>query len=265
MASDTPHADPAARLLKIMAELRGEGGCPWDRQQTHRSLIPFLVEETYELIDAIESGEDAPLREELGDVLLQVVFHAQIAAERGAFSFQDVAAAITDKLVNRHPHVFGGDSLDSAEEVHRNWHEAKMKGRASALEGVPAGQPALLWANQISGRAARTGFEWRSVAEILEKAEEELVEIRRALEPAGENGGREALEEELGDLLFAIVNLARWLKLDPEGALRGATRKFIARFRRMEEALHARGEKAGEQGPAQWRALWEEAKAATDS
>ncbi len=260
MAADPSHPDPMARLLQVMADLRGEQGCPWDREQTHRSLVPFLVEEAYELIEAIETGDDAALREELGDVLLQVVFHARIAAERGAFTFADVAAGLADKLVARHPHVFGGPAAESAEEVKAHWHAAKMKDRGSALEGVPAGQPALHWARQVSGRAARTGFEWSSEEEVLRKAEEELGEVRQALRQRGANGGPEALEEEVGDLLFAMVNLARRLKVDPESALRRSTRKFIARFRRMEAALHERGERAGELEEAQWRALWEEAK-----
>lgn len=249
-----------------MAALRAEDGCPWDRQQTHRSLIPFLVEEAYELIESIEQdGSEQALREELGDVLMQVVFHSQIAAERGAFSFQDVAATVAEKLVTRHPHVFGGAPLESAEEVRKQWHEAKMKNRRWALEGVPSGQPALLWARQISTRAARTGFDWESTEEATAKLEEELEEIREALEAQGENGDREALEEEMGDLLFAAVSLARRVEIDPEAALRRATRKFIVRFQRMEKALHDMGEKAGGQEPARWRALWAEAKQASDT
>ena len=266
MASETQRSDPISRLLEVMAALRAEDGCPWDRRQSHRSLIPFLVEEAYELIEVIEAdGPEDAIREELGDVLMQVVFHAQIAAERGAFSFQDVAAAVAEKLVTRHPHVFGGAPLESAEEVRRKWHEEKMKTRDSALEGVPAGQPALAWAYQISTRAARTGFEWETVDEVITKVEEELAEVKEAL--AAPNGGadRRALEEEAGDLLLATVNLARLLQVDPEAALRSANRKFTARFQRMEKTLHERGEKAGSQSAASWRALWAEAKGAPDT
>ncbi|MCZ6472823.1 MAG: nucleoside triphosphate pyrophosphohydrolase [SAR324 cluster bacterium] len=263
MPADAPSSDALLRLLEVMAALRGEAGCPWDRQQTHRTLTPYLIEEAYELIEAIEEGADGALCEELGDVLLQVVFHARIAEERGAFSFQDVAAGIAEKMVTRHPHVFGGDPLDTPEQVREQWHEHKMKERSSALQGVPAAQPALHWARQISIRAAQTGFDWEHVGEILDKSEEELREIREVLA----NGGarRESLEVELGDLLLALVNLARQLKIDPDSALRRATRKFIARFQRMEKALHANGARAGDQQPEQWRRLWEAAKEAGNS
>ena len=266
MATESAHPDPVRRLLDVMAALREENGCPWDRQQTHRTLIPFLVEEAYELIEVIEQGgsEDA-LREELGDVLLQVAFHSRIAEERGAFSFQDVARTVAEKLVTRHPHVFGGAPLESAEEVREQWHEAKMKTRNSALEGVPSGQPALHWARQISTRAARTGFEWESAAEIMAKLEEELAEVREAAHQPEGDVRQAALEEELGDLLFVVMNLARWYRVDPEAALRRTTQKFIARFQGMEKALHERGQKAGAQNPGQWRALWQEAKQADET
>ena len=263
MPSDPSRPDALARLLDLMATLRGEAGCPWDRQQTHPSLVPYLVEEAYELIEAIETGSDDALREELGDLLLQVVFHAQIAQERGAFSIQDVAEGIAEKMVSRHPHVFGGgEPLDTPEDVRKAWHERKMKSRDSALEGVPSAQPALHWARQIGVRAAQAGFEWESEGEILAKVEEELGEIRQVL--AGRGNGESSLETELGDLLLAVVNLTRWLKIDPDLALRRSTRKFIARFRRMEDALHTQGERAGEQKSAQWRALWAAAKRAGD-
>ena len=297
-------ADPMERLLRVMAALRGEGGCPWDRVQTHRSLLPFLIEEAYELIEAIENGgggdmgnrdggdgdgeaggqspppasPDAAIREELGDVLLQVVFHAQIAEERGAFSFQDVAGALADKLEARHPHVFGGEPLPDPEAVRGAWHRNKMKTRDSAMDGVPSALPALQWANLVSQRAASEGFEWNHKGEIHDKAAEELGEFREALEAienGGGGGGREAAEMELGDLLFSLVQLARWEDIDPETALRRSTRKFISRFRWMEEALRVRGnpgglkpsdhqqpgqKQAGRLEPGQWWALWNEAK-----
>ena len=283
-------ADPVERLLRVMATLRGGEGCPWDRAQTHRSLAPFLIEEAYELIEAIERGDetsgdetngdetgggqpaprDAAMREELGDVLLQVVFHAQIAEERGAFSFRDVAGALAGKLEARHPHVFGGDPLPNSAAVQDAWHRAKMKNRDSAMDGIPAALPALQWANQVSQRAAREGFEWNHKGEIHDKAAEELGEFRAAISALDDGGSRAEAEMELGDLLFSLVQLARWENIDPETALRRSTRKFIARFRWMEEALRARGAQDGEEQPGhqqpgrlepgQWWALWKEAK-----
>lgn len=291
-------ATPVERLLRVMAALRGVEGCPWDRAQTHRSLAPFLIEEAYELIEAIEAGDrgdrdggnakrgnvkqgndsespplppvDAAIREELGDVLLQVVFHARIAEERGAFSFQDVAGALTDKLEARHPHVFGGAPLPGPEAVQEAWHRNKMKTRDSAMDGVPSALPALQWAHQVSQRAAREGFEWNHRGEIHDKAAEELGEFREAISALADGGSREEAEMELGDLLFSLVQLARWEGIDPETALRRSTRKFISRFRWMEAALRARSGQSGEKPsgrqqaprlePGQWWALWNEAK-----
>ena len=253
--------DPITRLLKVMAELRGDEGCPWDREQNHQSLVPYLVEEAYELVEAIEADGDDALCEELGDVLLQVVFHARIAEERGAFSFADVAAKIADKLVTRHGHVFGESGrLESPEEVRHKWHAEKMKQRDSALDGVPSTQPALHWARQIGARAAQAGFDWESVEQILVKVEEETGEVRQAIKKRNSNGGDDALEIELGDLLFVVMNLARWLKIDPDMALRRSTRKFIGRFSRMEKALLASGESAETQTAKQWFHLWDDAK-----
>jgi MazG family protein len=263
-------AQPMERLLETMAALRGPDGCPWDRAQTHRSLLPYLVEEAYELIEAAESDDDAALREELGDVLLQVVFHAQVAEERGAFRFADVAAGLDAKLRERHPHVFGGTALETPEAVSDAWHARKMRARRSALDGVPAALPALQRAAQVSARAARSGFEWNHRGEILARAAAELEEFRAALErrsgPAHssrEHG--EDPEAELGDLLFALVQLARWQDIDPEAALRHATRKFSARFRWMEQTLRDRGLPSATQTAEQWWALWDEAKANTGS
>ena len=280
-------ADPMARLLRVMAALRGQEGCPWDRAQSHRSLVPFLIEEVYELIEAIEDGgdqtsgggqpapRDAAIREELGDVLLQVVFHAQIAQERGAFSFRDVAGALADKLEARHPHVFGGDPLPGPEAVGDAWHRAKMKTRDSAMDGIPSALPALQWAHQVSQRAAREGFEWNHKGEIHDKAAEELGEFKEAISALESGGSREEAEMELGDLLFSMVQLARWEGIDPETALRRSTRKFILRFRWMEEALRSQGrpggvkkpdlnrpglQQRGPREPGQWWALWNEAK-----
>lgn len=260
-------------LLQVMARLRGPEGCPWDRKQTHRSLLPYLIEEAYELIDAVELDSREGIREELGDVLLQVVFHAQIAEERGEFTFSEIAGALTEKLRRRHPHVFSKAPLETAEEVSQAWHRQKMAGRNSALEGVPNGQPALQWAFQIGSRAARTGFEWDNTEDIHGKILEELNEFREATqnakdaeddhkqEPAGERG---EMEMEFGDLLFAMVQMARWQGIDPEQALRKSTRKFIARFQWMEEALREQGQQPGGQSSQEWWALWHEAKTHAD-
>ena len=261
------------RLLEVMAALRGPQGCPWDKRQDHSTLAPYLIEEAYEVVDAIEQPAAAPgaepsLREELGDLLLQVVFHARIAEEDGRFDFHDVAAGIADKLVERHPHVFAGQTFESAEALRRMWHEKKMVGRASALDGVPAALPALQRAAKVSGAAAAAGFEWHRLDQILAKCQEELDEFRSELEARGPQSrpasAQAAVETELGDLLFALVQLARWQRIDPESALRRATAKFMARFRWMEARLRERdGESdAGRQIPADWEALWAEAKAA---
>lgn len=268
MSKSTPDSDGITQLLEVMAKLRGEQGCPWDREQNHATLVPYLIEEAYELVEAIEAGGDEELREELGDVLLQVVFHARIAAERGAFDFSDVAAGIADKLVRRHSHVFGGDApLESPEAVRRKWHAEKMKSRNSALDGVPSAQPAMHWARQIGARAAQSGFDWEGTGQILAKLEEESAEVREAIDRrddvdggGGGGGGAGDLEMELGDLLFVAINLARWLKIDPDLALRRSTRKFIGRFRHMEKALHERGESAQAQTAEAWTSLWEAAK-----
>ena len=255
-----PDASPMERLLEVMARLRGEGGCPWDREQDHRSLLPYLIEEAYELIEAVEEGSSAEIREELGDVLLQVVFHSRIAEERGEFSFQEVAAGLAEKLVSRHPHVFGGEPLETAGEVHRSWQARKRESRRSALEGVPSGQPALQWAAQVGSRAADAGFEWEATAEALAKAREELQEVEQA---AAEGAEPDALEAEWGDFLFAMAQVARRWRIDPELALRRATRKFIARFGRMEEALRERGADPATLDAGAWRSLWAEIKRET--
>ena len=264
MAESPDRTEPLARLLEVMAALRGEEGCPWDRRQTHGSLVPYLIEEAYEVVDAIEGGGDGALREELGDLLLQVVFHAQIAAEDGRFDFHDVAEALAAKLVDRHPHVFAGLTVDSPRELRRMWHNHKMKHRRSAVDGVPRALPGLQRAAKVSRAAAQAGFEWRHMGEILAKTREELDEFAQAVherESKPEDGDREAgqAESELGDLLFALVQVARWQRIDPESALRKATAKFTARFRWMEERLREEGQ---DTIPERWEALWADAKAA---
>jgi len=247
-----------------MRRLRAEGGCPWDRQQTLQSLKPFLVEEAYEVLDAIDEGDPAHLREELGDVLLQLVFQSQICAEQGRFTFHDVAAAIADKLVRRHPHVFGDVKVDGADEVLRNWDAIKRGERggeteapASAVDGVPRHMPALLKADRVQTRAARIGFDWNETREVVAKLDEEIAELKQALA----SGEPERMREELGDVLFTLVNLSRFLETDAEQALHATTEKFIRRFKAVERMARERGIRLSECGLPVLDALWDEAKA----
>lgn len=231
-----------ARLIEIMARLRNpDGGCPWDIAQTFETIAPYTIEEAYEVAEAIRLGDRAALREELGDLLLQVIYHAQMAAEEGSFDIGSVVEAINAKMIRRHPHVFGDASVRSAEEQTRAWEELKARERAakadkdqntpSALDGVAAALPALLRAQKIQARAARVGFDWREADDVIPKIEEEIAEVRTAVQ----SGSADAIEDEIGDLLFAAVNLARKLNVDAEGALRRATLKFETRFRAMEQ------------------------------
>jgi nucleoside triphosphate diphosphatase len=240
---------PIARLLAIMARLRDpEGGCPWDREQDFRTIAPYTIEEAYEVADAIERADMMALKEELGDLLLQVVFHARMAEEAGDFAFADVAAAIADKMVRRHPHVFGGAEIapristgaaqNEAWEAHKAKERASRGGHASVLDGVALALPALLRAAKIARRAARIGFDWPDARAVLPKIAEEIAELEAELDGAA---APTALEEELGDLLFAVANLARKLDIEPETALRRATVKFERRFRRVEALARERG------------------------
>lgn len=270
MTAPPHHPEPTARLRAIVARLRApEGGCPWDLEQTHASLRGALVEETYETLAAIDVGDDHNLCEELGDLLLHVVMHAQMAAERGAFTFDDVAAGVADKMVRRHPHVFGTETAADSAAVLGRWEEIKRaeKGRAAAgdsdgevasvLDGVPDALPALMRAQRISARAARVGFDWQTPAEVLAKVREEVGEVAAESDPA-----RRA--EEIGDLLFATVSLARWEKVDAEGLLRAATDKFARRFRRVESALRTRGQAWETASFETLDLLWNDAKRAVD-
>lgn len=238
-------ADPMARLLSIMAALRDpKSGCPWDMQQDFKSIAPYTLEEAYEVCDAIERGDMNDLREELGDLLLQVVFHSQMAREAGHFGFEDVAAAISDKMVRRHPHVFAGAEERDAASQTRAWEAQKAQERASKgaedtslLANIPLALPALVRAEKLTKRAARVGFDWPSAEEVFAKLDEELGEVRGAI-ASGDQGH---VAEELGDLLFVISNLARKLSVDPEAALRSANAKFERRFRWIEQRLAAEG------------------------
>jgi tetrapyrrole methylase family protein/MazG family protein len=251
-----------ATLREVMARLRAPepDGCPWDREQTHDSLRRYLLEETYEALDALDRGDVAALQEELGDLLLQIVFHAQIAEETGHFTLGDVCAAINAKLIRRHPHVFGETKEQDAEVVLRNWEQLKREERAkkdqaerSMLDGVPVSMPALSYSQQVQDRAARVGFDWPNVDGVLEKVAEEARELAEAATP-------EERKEELGDLLFVLVRLASWLKLDPEDALRAANRKFRDRFSAMERAAGAAGKTLDRYDAAGLETLWRQAK-----
>jgi len=250
---------PMDQLLRIMARLRSPRGCPWDREQTHASIKQNLIEEAYEVVDAIESRDDAALCEELGDVLLQVVFHAQMAGEKRRFDFDDVAASISDKLVRRHPHVFGKGRLRTADQVLAQWHaikEHERNGRKSVLDGVPKHLPALMKAQEVQKKAARVGFDWKRSGDVLAKVEEELGELKRALR----RGRGRAVREELGDLLFAVVNLARFRKLDAEDALNQAVKKFRRRFAQIEREVNRRGKKLEDCSLEELDAIWDRAK-----
>jgi tetrapyrrole methylase family protein/MazG family protein len=246
------------RLLDIVAELRGDGGCPWDREQTPESLKRFVLEEAYEVCEAIDSGDPRLVAEELGDLLLQIVLQAQIAQESNRFSAEDVAAGVADKLVRRHPWVFGDVEAASAAEVLDNWERLKREeksGEAAAeslLASVPGYLPALMKAHRVQSKASHVGFDWERPEQALAKVDEEVAEVREALA-----GDGTALFEELGDLLFAVVNVARLAKVDAEQSLLAATRKFSNRFARIERAAGERGSSLDELSLAEMDALWD--------
>ena len=262
----TPAATAALfqQFVALIARLRAPGGCPWDREQTHQSLKPMTIEEAYEVLEAIDDGDDDPLAGELGDLLLQVVFHAQIATDEGRFGIDDVIRAVSDKMIRRHPHVFGGQDASSAGEVLRNWEAIKRAEQAergedasaSMLESVSPRLPAVMEAYQMATKASRVGFDWPDALGVLAKVEEELGEVRQAVA----RGDARAAEAEVGDLLFAAVNLARLLGADPESALKAANRKFRRRFRHVEERLRERGLSPAESNLAEMESLWAEAK-----
>lgn len=249
------------KLLKLMEQLRDPvTGCPWDRAQTYATIVPYTIEEAYEVADAIARGDQAALQQELGDLLFQVVFYAQLAQEEGAFNFTDVVNAITDKMTRRHPHVFGNVRFASVAEQRIAWEQIKAEERgpvpSGVLDGVPAGLPALSRAVQLQRKAARVGFDWAAAAPVLAKIEEELGEIRAELA----TGTAERLTEEIGDLLFAGVNLARHCQVDPEVALRRTNAKFERRFRQIEDWLAMAGRTPEQATLDEMEALWERAK-----
>jgi len=248
-------------LLEIMAKLRGEQGCPWDREQTHDSLTRYLIEETYEVIEAIEQKDFPALAEELGDLLLQIVFHAQIASETGNFTIDDVITAICEKMIRRHPHVFADTEVESVLDVLANWEAIKKLEKAgienrSLLDGVPKHMPALLRAERIQAKAAKVGFQWDQVDGAIAKLEEELQEFKQSAQSQDQAG----VEGEMGDLFFSLVNICRYLAINPEQALNTATDKFIRRFKYIEQQAELQGKDLNSMGLAEMDQLWDEAK-----
>lgn len=267
-------------LVALMARLRSPEGCPWDREQTYATLAPMLLEEAYEAFEAVEQareGRPSELRDELGDLLFQIVFYAQVARERGEFAIEDVIGAIHSKMVRRHPHVFGDVSVRDNEELLRNWEAMKAEEKRAAgkdadddsslLDGVSAKAPALMEAHQLSTKAARVGFDWQRLEDIFDKLREEIEELRAAIsehEEAAPGAASDSsrVREELGDLLFAVTNIARHLGVEPEAALKLTNRKFRRRFRHIEHGLKARGRELGAATLDEMEQLWQEAKKA---
>ncbi len=248
--------DNLQRLINIVEKLRSPGGCPWDREQTHQSLRQNLIEETYEAVDAIESGNEEHLKEELGDVLLQVVLHSQIASEDNGFTLDDVAKDIADKLVRRHPHVFADTKVKDSAEVVTNWEAIKKKEkpeRISALAGVTSSQPALMYSLDLSKKAVKVGFEWPNEESLWECFYSEIEEFKESVEKQN----MDEMEEEFGDILFSLVNAARWHKINPELALRKACNKFKGRFQLMEEIA---GQKLDNYSQGELEEFWKLAK-----
>lgn len=246
-------------LIRLMEQLRSEKGCPWDKKQTRNSLKPYIIEEAYELIEAIESGNTSRIKEELGDLLFQIIFQCQIAKENKEFSISDVINEITDKMIKRHPHVFGDIKLKTPEEVVAQWEiqkktEGKMK--HSILEGIPVTLPSLLKALRLQKRVAQVGFDWQNVNEVIKKLDEEITEFKKALE----ENNPEKIEEELGDILFMIVNVSRFVKVNPEDALRKTIDKFIDRFQYIEKKASEKGKELSDMSLEEMDDLWNEAK-----
>ena len=256
-----------AQLVDLIARLRAPGGCPWDREQTHESLKPMMLEEAYEVVEAIDAGDDEELIGELGDLLLQVVFHSAIATEEGRFNVADVIERISAKMIRRHPHVFGEDDAQTAGEVLRNWEaikeaELEAKGKrsddSSMLDSVSTKLPAVMEAFQMTTKVSRVDFDWPDVASVLEKLDEEVEELKEAV--STEHSSHQEIAGEVGDLLFVAVNVARLLGIDPESALKASNRKFRRRFRYIEERLRAQGRKPADSDHVEMDALWDEAK-----
>jgi MazG family protein len=268
--SDSSRGKPGesfTRLVEIISTLRAPGGCPWDREQTHESLKPMMLEEAYEVVEAIDEGDDDELKGELGDLLLQVVFHSQIAAEENRFDVDDVVDRVTSKMISRHPHVVGEEKAETSTEVLRNWEAIKeaelaAKGQGdeqrSMLDSVSTKLPAVMEAFQMTTKVARVDFDWPDVASVLEKLDEEVHELKEAI--ASERADHQEIAGEVGDLLFVAVNVARLLGIDPESALKSSNRKFRRRFRYIEDRLREQGRKPADSNHIEMDALWDEAK-----
>ncbi len=247
------------KLVDIMTLLRSNDGCPWDKVQTSESIKPYLIEETYEVIEAIDEKDPVKMKEELGDLLLQVVFHAQIAKDRGEFDINDVIDKISDKMVSRHPHVFGDAKFETPEEVTKQWQDRKReegKLKDSALEGVPKELPSLLRAHRLQSRAAKVGFDWAKVEDVFGKLDEELEEFKEALEKKD----KKEIEDEMGDIFFVLVNISRFVGVNAEEALRKTISKFISRFRYIEMTAADEGRQLSDMTLEEMDALWNEAK-----
>jgi len=259
-SSESLNSQPSAfnKLCEIVAKLRAPAGCPWDREQTHESLLPALIEEAYEVAEAVRANDDANFREELGDLLLLIVMHAEIAREGGGFDIDNVLSDVTEKLIRRHPHVFGKSDARDSGAVLKQWESIKRAEKTGEhyLDGLPAALPALMRAQKAQSKAARVNFDWTVVSDVIAKVEEEHSELKQAIA----SGDEQSIEDEVGDLLFAVVNLARKCKLDAESMLQTATDKFVARFNRLEDELQARGKRLGDVDLGELDAIWNEIK-----
>ena len=246
------------KLCEIVAKLRAPGGCPWDREQTHESLLPALIEEAYEVAGAVRTNDSANFREELGDLLLLIVMHAEIARESAQFDISDVLTDVTEKLIRRHPHVFGTSDVRDSGAVLKQWESIKRAEKTGKhyLGDLPSALPALVRAQKAQSKVARVNFDWTEVRDVIAKIEEEIQELRQAILEQDPK----SIEDEVGDSLFAVVNLARKCKLDAENALQAATDKFVARFNRLEDQLSARGKKLGDVDLAEMDAIWDQIK-----
>ncbi len=250
---------PLYKLMEIASILRGENGCPWDKKQTSRTLKPYLIEEAYEVYDAIAGGNPDDLREELGDLLFQVYLHSQIASEENLFTIDDVAGEIAEKLIRRHPHVFGDETIKDSEGVIQNWEKIKLREkshRTSMLDGVPRHLPALLMAYRVQQKVSRVGFDWEKIDDAMTKLDEELTELREVVE----SDDTEKIIDEAGDIMFSIVNVLRFRGINPEIALRRTIDKFVDRFKTIEKMASEKGKRIDEMGPAELDSLWEESK-----
>jgi tetrapyrrole methylase family protein / MazG family protein len=267
-SSSKEAGEKLAQFIELIARLRAPGGCPWDREQTHESLKPMLIEEAYEVLEAIDEGDDEELKGELGDLLLQVVFHTQISYEEERFHLGDVIERVSAKMISRHPHVFGDDKSETSDEVLRNWEAIKeaeliAKGKkpdteGSMLDSVSKNLPAMMEAFQMTTKVSRVDFDWQNVGEVLEKLDEEVNELKQEIQQDATNHQR--INDEVGDLLFVAVNVARLLGVDPESALKSSNRKFRRRFRYIEDQLRRQGRKPADSDHIEMNQYWDEAK-----